>query len=206
MIPTDTNALPYDTLVEQIREDYRRGLTYRQLAKKYRKSLRDISRILKGEGVAVVEKDKISKIEEQLAVLQEQLAVLPQLIQKIAEIEQRLAQLEAKVETKKETEGKNVTKPPELIIIDDALEFLRKKLSQLYGAKEVAEAIIETLRQDPRPLLNPQNLHAFIKFMTPRAPDNQLAFLVINPLYAKFPNLPLMVAIHLGLHPAPWIR
>jgi len=34
---------------EAIRLDYEKGLTYRDLAKKYRKSLRDITRIIKGE-------------------------------------------------------------------------------------------------------------------------------------------------------------
>jgi len=38
-----------DDVAEQIRRDYEQGLTYRQLAKKYRKSFRDISAILKCE-------------------------------------------------------------------------------------------------------------------------------------------------------------
>jgi len=33
-------------VVEKIREDYRRGLTYRELAKKYRVSFSNISKIL----------------------------------------------------------------------------------------------------------------------------------------------------------------
>lgn len=35
-------------VVEKIREDYRRGLTYRELAKKYRVSFSDISKMLEG--------------------------------------------------------------------------------------------------------------------------------------------------------------
>ena len=42
---TDENTV---TLEQAIRRDYEAGMTYRQLAKKYRKSFRDIAAILKG--------------------------------------------------------------------------------------------------------------------------------------------------------------
>jgi len=45
---------------EAIREDYKQGLTYRQLAKKYRKSLRDISAILKGEKATAKPREVLS--------------------------------------------------------------------------------------------------------------------------------------------------
>lgn len=47
---TDGNMVTAAQSVEErIRQDYAEGLSYRKLAEKYRKSLRDISKILKGD-------------------------------------------------------------------------------------------------------------------------------------------------------------
>jgi len=51
-------------LAEQIREDYRRGLSTRELAKKYRMSLRDIGKILRNEGYAVISKKELNALSE----------------------------------------------------------------------------------------------------------------------------------------------
>jgi len=56
-----------DSLIEQIKADYEAGMGYRDLAKKYRKSFRDLAKILKGKGSlmetieeqAALEKDKV---------------------------------------------------------------------------------------------------------------------------------------------------
>ena len=44
---------------ERIRADYKAGMTYRELAKKYRKSLRDIAKIIKGGAVEKVREEAI---------------------------------------------------------------------------------------------------------------------------------------------------
>ncbi|MEM1750724.1 MAG: C2H2-type zinc finger protein [Desulfurococcaceae archaeon] len=83
--------------------------------------------------------------------------------------------------------------PPEVEIIDKAIEFLRERLPQVYGIEKYDRIVINALRDDPRPLINPNLLHAFIKSIAPRAHDSHLSVHVINPLYARFPNLPQAV-------------
>ncbi len=97
--------------------------------------------------------------------------------------------------------------PPEVEIIDKAIEFLRERLPQVYGIEKYDRIIINALREDPRPLINPNLLHAFIKSIAPRAHDSHLAVHVINPLYARFPNLPQAVVRYLETtyQPQPYL-
>ncbi|MEM4819537.1 MAG: hypothetical protein QXQ91_04440 [Nanopusillaceae archaeon] len=83
--------------------------------------------------------------------------------------------------------------PPEVEVINSAIEFLKERLPQVYGIEKYDKIIVNSLREDPRPLTNPTTLHAFIKSIAPRAYDSHLSVHVINPLYARFPNLPQAV-------------
>jgi len=87
--------------------------------------------------------------------------------------------------------------PPEVEIIDKAIEFLRERLPQVYGIEKYDRIVINALKDDPRPLINPNLLHAFIKSIAPRAHDSHLSVHVINPLYTRFPNLPQAVVRYL---------
>lgn len=110
-----------------------------------------------------------------------------------------------------EEEGKEqkeqLPPPPEVEVIDKAIEFLRERLPQVYGIEKYDRIVINALRDDPRPLLNPNLLHAFIKSIAPRAHDSHLAVHVINPLYARFPNLPQCVMKYLEStnQPQPYV-
>ncbi len=63
-------------LAERIREDYRRGLSTRDLAKKYRMSLRDIGKILRNEGYAVIPKKELDELKEAAELWDEFIKVL----------------------------------------------------------------------------------------------------------------------------------
>ncbi|MEM2877594.1 MAG: C2H2-type zinc finger protein [Thermoproteota archaeon] len=84
--------------------------------------------------------------------------------------------------------------PPEVEVIEKAIEFLKERLPQVYGIERYDRIIVNSLKEDPRPLMNPTTLHAFIKSIAPRAYDSHISVHVINPLYARFPNLPQAVA------------
>ena len=73
-----------EDLAEKIREDYRRGMSYRELARKYRVSFSTISSIVKGEGVSS-EKERLDRLEKQAEGL----------TQRVAEVAQRVEELEA---------------------------------------------------------------------------------------------------------------
>jgi len=94
-------------------------------------------------------------------------------------------------------EAPSLPPPPEVEIIEKAIEFLKERLPQVYGIEKYDKIIISSLKEDPRPLVNPTTLHAFIKSIAPRAYDSHLSVHVINPLYAKFPNLPQAVTKHM---------
>lgn len=42
-------------IIKSIKKDYESGMGYKELAKKYRMSFRDLSKVLRGEVVAVVQ-------------------------------------------------------------------------------------------------------------------------------------------------------
>jgi len=56
-------------LAERIREDYRKGLSTRDLAKKYRMSLRDIGKILRDEGYTVISKKELNELKKKAELL-----------------------------------------------------------------------------------------------------------------------------------------
>ncbi|MEM1820598.1 MAG: hypothetical protein QXU64_03285 [Thermofilaceae archaeon] len=87
-----------------------------------------------------------------------------------------------------------VSKPWEVEVVEEALRFLDERLPKVYGIEKYAKAIVESLRDNPAPLANPNALHAFIKSLAPRAHDSHLFVFAISPLYARFPNLPEAVA------------
>ncbi|MEM2195198.1 MAG: hypothetical protein QW803_12120 [Candidatus Methanomethylicia archaeon] len=94
-------------------------------------------------------------------------------------------------EPESETE---LPKPWEVSIIEEALAFLGERLPKVYGIEKYDKILVQSLKENPMPLGNPNALHAFIKSMAPRAYDSHLSAFVISPLYAKFPNLPQAIA------------
>lgn len=100
-------------------------------------------------------------------------------------------------ESAESTEAPVLPPPPEVEIINSAIEFLKERLPQIYGIEKYDKMIVNALKEDPRPLLNPNLLHSFIKSLCPRAHDSHLSVHVINPLYTRFPNLPQAVAKYL---------
>jgi len=101
------------------------------------------------------------------------------------------------VEVKKE-EGEGVPKPPEVEIIEGALDFIKERLPQIYGIEKYTGLIVKTLKDNPAPLRDPATLHAFIKNLAPKVYDAHLATFVINPLFAQYPNLPQAVDKYFG--------
>jgi hypothetical protein len=101
------------------------------------------------------------------------------------------------VEVKKE-EGEGVPKPPEVEIIEAALEFIKERLPQIYGIEKYTGLIVRTLKDNPAPLRDPVTLHAFIKNLAPKVYDAHLSTFVINPLFAQYPNLPQAVDKYFG--------
>ncbi|MEM1820358.1 MAG: hypothetical protein QXU64_02070 [Thermofilaceae archaeon] len=91
-----------------------------------------------------------------------------------------------------------VSKPWEVEVIEEALRFLDERLPKVYGIEKYAKSIVESLRDNPAPLANPNALHAFIKSLAPRVHDSHLSVFVISPLYARFPNLPEAVARYMA--------
>ena len=89
--------------------------------------------------------------------------------------------------------GPGVVKPPEVETIEQAISFIESRLKKVYGVGQAASVAISGLRDDPTPLRDATVLHSFIKSLAPRTNDNQLSVMVIRPLYAKFPGLPLSV-------------
>ncbi|MEM1690487.1 MAG: hypothetical protein QXG48_02815 [Thermofilaceae archaeon] len=85
-------------------------------------------------------------------------------------------------------------RPWEVEVVNEAIRFIEERLPSVYGVEKYAKMIVRVLSEDPRPLINPNALHAFIKSVAPRAYDSHLSIYVINPLYARFPNLPHAVA------------
>jgi hypothetical protein len=91
----------------------------------------------------------------------------------------------------KEGEGVGVQapKPPEVETIEEAIAFIKERLSQVYGVGKNDRIIVKALEDDPTPLRDGNLLHAFIKSLAPRAYDAHLSTSVIKPLYVRFPNL-----------------
>lgn len=97
-------------------------------------------------------------------------------------------------ENENEIEEPELPQPWEVSVIEDAIKFLEETLPKVYGIEKYGRSIVDALRMDPRPLIDPNALHAFIKSLAPRVYDSHLATFVINPLYVKYPNLPQAVA------------
>lgn|GEM_PF-6315594 len=91
-----------------------------------------------------------------------------------------------------EAEGE-VIKPPEIVAIENAIAFLEQRLPKVHGIEKYSKLIVESLRENPAPLRDPNTLYAFIKSIAPRAYDSHLRIFVIDPLYAQYPNLPQAV-------------
>lgn len=100
-------------------------------------------------------------------------------------------------------EPEETPRPWEVEVVNEAIRFIEERLPSVYGVEKYANMIVRVLSEDPRPLINPNALHAFIKSLAPRAYDNHLSIYVINPLYARFPNLPQAVARLFGDSGAP---
>ena len=56
----------FDDIIERIREDLRRGATSREIAKKYRLSLRDVQRIRRLEGFSISKYELLKQEAEEL--------------------------------------------------------------------------------------------------------------------------------------------
>jgi len=56
-----------------IKKDYDAGMGYKELAKKYRMSFRDLSKVLKEEGSVVVTKRELEEVRSQIKNLEERL-------------------------------------------------------------------------------------------------------------------------------------
>ncbi|MEM1522284.1 MAG: hypothetical protein QXU69_04620 [Thermofilaceae archaeon] len=100
-------------------------------------------------------------------------------------------------------EPEEALRPWEVEVVNEAIRFIEERLPSVYGVEKYANMIVRVLSEDPRPLINPNALHAFIKSVAPRAYDSHLSIYVINPLYARFPNLPQAVARLFGDASAP---
>jgi hypothetical protein len=94
--------------------------------------------------------------------------------------------------TAAEAEGE-VIKPPEVVTIENAIAFLEQRLPKVHGIEKYSKLIVESLRENPAPLRDPNTLYSFIKSIAPRAYDSHLRIFVIDPLYAQYPNLPQAV-------------
>jgi hypothetical protein len=94
--------------------------------------------------------------------------------------------------TEIEVEGE-VIKPPEVVTIESAVSFLEQRLPKVHGIEKYSKLIVESLRENPAPLRDPNTLYSFIKSIAPRAYDSHLRIFVIDPLYAQYPNLPQAV-------------
>jgi len=100
--------------------------------------------------------------------------------------------------------GVEAPKPPEVETIEEAIAFIKERLSQVYGIGKNDKIIIKALEDDPTPLRDGNLLHAFIKSLAPRAYDAHLSTSVIKPLYVRFPNLAQAVDKYLGgVQPQP---
>ena len=89
--------------------------------------------------------------------------------------------------------------PPELEVIEEAINFLKENLPKVHGiTSKNIKPLIQNIRDQPMVLTHPTTLHGHIKSLIPKAYDPHLKVYVIDPLYAKFPNLPEMVTRYLS--------
>ncbi|MEM3427915.1 MAG: C2H2-type zinc finger protein, partial [Nitrososphaerales archaeon] len=103
-----------------------------------------------------------------------------------------------KLPTKEGGVGVEAPKPPEVETIEEAIAFIKERLTQVYGVGKNDRIIVKALEDDPTPLRDGNLLHAFIKSLAPRAYDAHLSTSVIKPLYVRFPNLAQAVDKYLG--------
>jgi hypothetical protein len=101
-----------------------------------------------------------------------------------------------------EAEGE-VIKPPEVVTIESAVSFLEQRLPKVHGIEKYSKLIVESLRENPAPLRDPNTLYSFIKSIAPRAYDSHLRIFVIDPLYAQYPNLPQAVDVVMANYRSP---
>lgn len=89
--------------------------------------------------------------------------------------------------------------PPELEVIEEAINFLKENLPKVHGiTSKNIKPLIQNIRDQPMVLTHPTTLHGHIKSLIPKAYDPHLKVYVIDPLFAKFPNLPEMVTRYLS--------
>jgi len=77
-------------------------------------------------------------------------------------------------------------KPPDVEFVENCINFLKKNLPNVYGieSKKRAEAIIQTIEQNPNILYNPVALYIHIKNLAPRVNDYHLCW-VLNAMYSQ---------------------
>jgi len=85
-------------MAERIRRDYRNGLSTRDLAKKYRMSLRDIGKILKDEGYTVVSKKELNELRKKAELLDELITALKIKRRDEAEAKRRIKKFNSKIQ------------------------------------------------------------------------------------------------------------
>lgn len=90
-------------------------------------------------------------------------------------------------------EGVGTTLPPEVQYIEDAKEFIKSRLSEIYGVGKGDAVIMKALGDDSSAMRDPNLLHSFIKSLAPKANDQQLMMFIIRPLFVQFPLLAQMV-------------